>query len=74
VRLAEPTEVTLEVNIVKDGRISGMNIASSSGNDVLDKSTLAGIIASAPLPPLPAEFKSESLRVRLRFSYAEETN
>jgi TonB family protein len=74
VRLAEPTEATLEVNIAKDGRISGMNIASSSGNDVLDKSTLAGIIASAPLPPLPAEFKGESLKVRLRFSYAEETN
>jgi len=73
-RLGDAKNVTLELAVSKDGSISGITIAASSGNDVLDKSTVAGIVASAPLPVLPSGYKGRSLKVRLKFSFSEEQN
>jgi TonB family protein len=70
--VTEPKEVALELAISKDGTISGMRIASSSGDDALDQATQSGIRASSPLPPLPPAFKGKSVELRLQFSYSQE--
>ncbi|HXZ31879.1 MAG TPA: TonB family protein [Terriglobales bacterium] len=73
-RVSQPKDVTVELAVSKDGTISGMKIASSSGNEALDRATQDGITSSAPLPTLPAAFKGQSLKLRLRFSYSEQSN
>jgi TonB family protein len=73
-RVGQPKDVTLQLAISKDGSITEMNVASSSGDKALDQATRDGIAASSPLPPLPTAFKGQSLKMRLRFSYTEEQN
>jgi len=71
-RLDSPKQVTLELVILKDGTVSEMNVVSSSGNDAIDQSTQSGIALSRPLPPLPAAFNGQSVKIRLSFSYLPE--
>jgi TonB family protein len=71
-RLDGSKDITLEVVILKDGTISETKVVSSSGDDALDQSTLAGITLSRPLPPLPGAFNGRSLKVRLHLSYLQE--
>lgn len=73
-QISEPKDIALELAISKDGSISGIRIASGSGDDALDQATQSGISASSPLPALPAAFKGQSLKVRLRLSYSQERN
>lgn len=72
VHIGDPKDVALELAIMKDGTISGLKVASSSGVEALDQATVDGISASSPLPPLPTQFKGQSLKLRMRFSYSEE--
>lgn len=58
----------LEFIINRDGSIPKLVTAESSGLDPLDRAAIAGLSMSNPLPPLPAGFKGE--QVRLAFSFA----
>lgn len=70
----QPRDVTLELAIAKDGSLVAAKVAKSSGDAALDQATRDGIAAAAPLPSLPGAFKSQSLKLRLQFSYSEQQN
>jgi outer membrane biosynthesis protein TonB len=44
-------------------------IAEGAGADALDRAAVAAISASVPLPPLPADFKGDQIRLQFAFSY-----
>jgi TonB family protein len=62
-------EVAIEFAVKKDGSVAGMKLVTSSGDVTLDRAAWAGIVASAPFPTLPEEFKGDYLALRLHFLY-----
>jgi prolyl oligopeptidase len=67
-------EVVIEFSIAKNGRLSGMKRVASSGDDALDHAAWGAIVVATPFPPLPAEFTSDTLRVRAHFYYNHDRN
>jgi TonB family protein len=65
-------KVVIEFAILKDGRVAGMKIASSSGDIGLDHGAWGGITASNPFPPLPSDFAGKYLALRFSFLYNED--
>src|SRR5579862_1229033 len=59
--------VVVEFAIEKGGQVNGSHIATSSGDVSLDRAAWTGFTASTPFPPLPSEFKGESVAVRFCF-------
>jgi TonB family protein len=68
-RFGRQGRVAIQFAIDKNGRVPKLVIASSSGADALDRAAVAGISASNPFPPLPAEFQGSEIRLQLVFSY-----
>ncbi len=68
-RLGRKGRVLIQFAINKDGGVPKLVIASTSGADALDRAAVAGISASNPFPPLPAEFKGEQVRLQFTFRY-----
>jgi TonB family protein len=62
-------ESGIQFSIGKDGRVIKLVIESASGTEALDRAAVAGISASNPFPPLPAEFKGDRIVVQFNFSY-----
>jgi TonB family protein len=62
-------KVTIEFAILKDGKVAGMKLVSTSGDVALDRGAWAGITASNPFPPLPTEFGGQFLALRFAFYY-----
>jgi len=62
-------EVTITFRILKDGRAKDITYEISSGDNALDRAAYAGISASDPFPPLPAEFTGPDLTLRFGFFY-----
>ena len=62
-------QVSIEFSILKDGRVTGITVKSSSGDDVIDRAALGSVKASSPLSPLPSELLAPSLMLHLRFQY-----
>jgi periplasmic protein TonB len=58
-------EATLYFRIQRDGRITDLSIARSSGINGFDLAALRAVQASSPLPPLPRAFHEDSLGVNL---------
>jgi TonB family protein len=52
-------KVSIEFIILKDGRITGMTLSSTSGDVALERAAWAGITASDPFAPLPNEFTGQ---------------
>lgn len=61
--------VALQFRISKDGRVVRLVYAEQSGSRPLDEAAVAGVSASNPLPPLPGEFKGDSIVVQFNFAY-----
>jgi TonB family protein len=59
----------VEFNVLKDGRIAEMKVATSSGEDHLDRAALESIAASAPFNRLPKQYKKSFLTLKFRFTY-----
>jgi TonB family protein len=59
----------LEFIINRDGSIPKLVTSESSGLDPLDRAAVAGLSMSNPLPPLPAGFKGEQVRLAFSFAY-----
>jgi len=53
--------------IGRDGSISDVRIERSSGLPFVDRAAQRAVLASSPLPPLPADFHESSLGVHLKF-------
>lgn len=68
-RFGRSGRVAIQFVINRSGAVPKLVIASPSGADALDRAGVAGISASTPFPPLPAEFKGSDIRLQLVFSY-----
>jgi TonB family protein len=67
--LMKKGKVSIEFAIMKDGKVQGMTLVSSSGDTALDRGAWGGITASNPFPPLPSEFGGQYLALRFHFFY-----
>lgn len=68
-RFGQRGRVLIQFSIAKEGRVPKLVISMPSGVDALDRAAVAGISASNPFPPLPAEFKGDQIRLQLSFAY-----
>lgn len=55
----------------RNGSVSNVSVEESSGVSLFDQSCQRAVYESAPLPPLPREFKDEYLGVHFSFLYRE---
>lgn len=65
--LREPVTVTVQFEIQRNGSITGVQLASSSGIAVMDRSVLRAM-ANATLPPLPPAMRVSSRAVTVNFT------
>jgi TonB family protein len=63
------TKTVIRFTIDANGTLSGVSVATASGNPVLDEGTLAAIQAAAPYAPLPKDFNLERLHITATFNY-----
>jgi TonB family protein len=73
-RLGRAGRVQIQFAIARDGRVPKLVIALPSGTEALDRAAVAGISASNPFPPLPAEFRGEQVRLQFTFLYNMRAN
>jgi hypothetical protein len=62
-------KVAIEFVVLKDGKVAGMRLHTTSGDVPLDRAAWGSITASNPFAPLPAEFTGDRLGLRLYFFY-----
>lgn len=62
-------QVLIQFIIDRHGGVPKLVIATSSGTEAFDRAAVAGVSASNPFPPLPADFKGDQIRLQLAFSY-----
>ncbi len=72
--LMKKGKVSIEFDILKDGKVAGMHYVGGSGDVALDRAAYGGITASNPFPPLPAEFSGPYLALRFHFYYNPDKN
>ena len=68
----KPTDQTVTPPVIffrinRDGSIADVRIERSSGLPFVDRAAQRAVLASSPLPPLPADFHEGSLGVHLKF-------
>jgi TonB family protein len=68
-RFGRRGKVQIQFAINKDGGVPKLVIALPSGTESLDRAAVAGVSASNPFPPLPAEFKGQQVRLQFTFLY-----
>ena len=61
--------VSLQFSVARDGSVPKLVIAASSGVPSLDRAAVAGISASNPFPPLPADFIGQTVHLQFKFAY-----
>jgi TonB family protein len=69
-RVQKAPRVYLTFSIARDGRISDVEVQQSSGVPSLDRSAQRAVLASDPLPPLPADYRGSDINVRFYFEYS----
>jgi len=71
VRNGRRGRVIVQFAIDRTGGIPKLVIAEGAGvgADALDRAAVAAISASVPLPPLPADYKGDQIRLQFAFSY-----
>jgi len=68
-KLGRRGKVVIQFAIHPDGSVPKLVIAMPSGTAALDRAAVAGISASNPFPPLPAEFRGSEIRLQFNFLY-----
>jgi TonB family protein len=68
-RLGRRGKTAIQFSVSRSGGVLKLVIADSSGSDPLDRAAVAGISASNPFPPLPAEFKGDRIVLQFNFAY-----
>ncbi len=63
----EELSVVVRFRIMRDGRVTIIGIDKNSGSENLDSSALQAIRDSQPLPPLPQDYRGDSLEVCMTF-------
>jgi periplasmic protein TonB len=67
--LMSAPRVYVEFKIARDGTISGIGLAQSSGNPDVDRSAIRAVEASNPLGPLPSDYSGSSVSVSFYFDF-----
>ena len=67
-RLGRKGVVVLKFSIDRHGAVPALEFTTPSGND-FDHAAVAGISASVPFPPLPAEYPGDQIRLQMAFAY-----
>ena len=62
-------QTLMKFTVLRDGRISGIQVERGSGYFALDQGAQRALIATRQLPPLPPQFPDQSLAVHLNFQY-----
>jgi TonB family protein len=68
-RMGRRGTVLIQFIIDRRGAVPKLVIADASGTEAFDRAAVAGISASSPFPPLPAEYNGDQIRLQLAFSY-----
>jgi TonB family protein len=68
-RMGRRGTVLIQFIIDKRGGVPKLVIADSSGIEAFDRAAVAGVSASTPFLPLPAEYKGDQIRLQLAFTY-----
>lgn len=61
------TNPIVHFQILKDGTITDARIVTSSGLPFVDRAALRAVLASSPLPPLPAEYGRQDIGIQVVF-------
>jgi TonB family protein len=69
VKYGQRGRVVIQFAIARQGNVPKLVISLPSGTDALDRAAVAGISASNPFPPLPPDFKGDTIRLQLSFLY-----
>jgi protein TonB len=64
----EGTEARVRFTIARDGKLSRIELETSSGLPSFDRAALRALYAANPLPPLPPAYAKPTLTVHLTFS------
>jgi TonB family protein len=67
-RLGRKGVVVLKFSIDRHGAVPNLEFTTPSGND-FDHAAVAGISASVPFPPLPAEYPGDQIHLQMAFAY-----
>ncbi len=59
----------MKYTIQRNGQITDIEVAASSGNPVLDLAAQRALINTRTLAPLPAGYSGQQLAVQLDFEY-----
>ena len=65
--LLNAPRVYVDFDINRDGSVSNVHIAQSSGIPEVDRSALRAVLASSPLAPLPADYSGSKVSVQFYF-------
>lgn len=68
-RMGRRGRVLVQFAIDRNGGIPKLVIAEGAGTEAFDRAAVAAISASIPLPPLPAGYKGDQVRLQFAFSY-----
>lgn len=68
-KLGRKGTVLLQFAVAKDGTVTKVVVATSSGIDPLDRAAIASISMSNPFSPLPLDFRGNVIRLQLTFAY-----
>jgi TonB family protein len=69
-RMDKAPRVYLTFDIARNGKVSGVGVQQSSGIPSLDRSAQRAVLASDPLPALPADYRGSSVNVVFFFEYS----
>lgn len=64
---AEGTSCVVSFRIMRSGQVTDVKVDSSSGVSYYDRAAARAVYAANPLPPLPPDYRNESLGVHLKF-------
>ncbi len=70
--LREPLSVRIHFDIQKDGTVTGLRVARSSGVSALDRSALRAVADASPLPRLPPGWRGSSMTAAYVFEITPE--
>ena len=61
--------VKLRFIIEENGDVSSIEITESSGNDLLDKASIAVLRNAAPFPQIPKSFDDTTIKIKIGLEY-----
>jgi periplasmic protein TonB len=64
---AEGTSCVIAFRVLRSGQVTDVKLDSSSGVSYYDRAAARAVYAANPLPPLPPDYRNESLGVHLKF-------